>query len=72
MCQLHNHKSWTQEGVWGRYKAENVVRVNGIELHYAAEGEGYPVVLVHSDGADHGSYIAGSKIMGNLLLRFFG
>lgn len=29
------------------------VRVNGLTLHYAVQGEGRPVVLVHGNGEDH-------------------
>lgn len=36
-----------------RYAADNVVEVNGVQLHYAAAGEGRPVVLAHGNGEDH-------------------
>ncbi len=29
------------------------VNVNGVTLHYAVEGEGKPIVLVHGNGEDH-------------------
>ena len=32
---------------------EAEVKVNGVTLHYAAAGEGRPVVLVHGNGEDH-------------------
>lgn len=35
------------------YEAKNTVQVNGVCLHYAAVGEGKPVVLVHGNGEDH-------------------
>ena len=37
----------------GRYEASDTVRVNGVVLHYAAVGQGRPVVLVHGNGEDH-------------------
>ncbi len=36
-----------------KYKADKVVNVNGIRLHYAVEGKGRPVVLLHGNGEDH-------------------
>ncbi len=35
------------------YEANNTVHVNGVWLHYAAAGEGKPVVLVHGNGESH-------------------
>ena len=35
------------------YKADQIVEVNGIRLHYAVAGHGRPVVLVHGNGEDH-------------------
>ena len=29
------------------YSADNIIVVNGVTLHYAVEGAGRPVVLVH-------------------------
>lgn len=37
----------------GTYEANRVIRVNGIDLHYAAAGEGKPVLLVHGNGESH-------------------
>lgn len=37
----------------GRYKADRAIRVNGTGLHYAMEGDGAPVVLLHGNGEDH-------------------
>ena len=36
-----------------RYEACNLIEVNGVCLHYAAEGAGRPVVLVHGNGESH-------------------
>ena len=36
-----------------QYEASHVIEVNGVSLHYAAEGEGRPVLLVHGNGEDH-------------------
>lgn len=36
-----------------KYDASNTVRVNGVTIHYAAAGEGRPVVLIHGNGEDH-------------------
>ena len=36
-----------------QYQADNLVTVNGTVLHYAAAGEGKPVVLIHGNGEDH-------------------
>lgn len=36
-----------------KYDASNVVEVNGVRLHYAVEGEGRPVLLVHGNAEDH-------------------
>lgn len=35
------------------YTASEVVNVNGVSLHYAAVGEGRPIVLVHGNGETH-------------------
>ena len=35
------------------FKASRCVNVNGMTLHYAVEGEGRPVILVHGNGEDH-------------------
>ena len=35
------------------YEASHIVTVNGVTLHYAAVGEGKPVVLVHGNGESH-------------------
>lgn len=35
------------------YTASNTITVNGITLHYAVEGEGSPIVLVHGNSEDH-------------------
>ena len=35
------------------YEATNVIRVNGVTLHYTVAGEGRPVVLIHGNGEDH-------------------
>lgn len=35
------------------YEAQNRIEVNGVSLHYAALGEGKPIVLVHGNGEDH-------------------
>ena len=35
------------------YEAKYTVQVNGVCLHYAMEGEGRPVVLVHGNGESH-------------------
>ena len=37
----------------GRYKADHVIEVSGLRLHYAMEGKGDPVVLLHGNGEDH-------------------
>ena len=37
----------------GLYEALHTVKVNGVVLHYAVEGSGRPVVLVHGNGEDH-------------------
>ena len=31
----------------------NTISVNGVLLHYAVEGEGKPIVLIHGNGEDH-------------------
>ena len=36
-----------------RYEAKDCVEVNGVRLHYAAAGEGKPVLLVHGNGESH-------------------
>ncbi len=38
------------------YKADRAVTVNGVTLHYAAAGEGAPVILLHGNGEDHGIF----------------
>ena len=38
------------------YPADRQVTVNGIALHYAAAGEGAPVILLHGNGEDHGIF----------------
>ena len=35
------------------YKADRTVTVNGVTLHYAVAGEGFPVILLHGNGEDH-------------------
>ncbi len=35
------------------YEADRTVEVNGVTLHYAAVGEGRPVILLHGNGEDH-------------------
>lgn len=35
------------------YSVDNIIEVNGVTLHYAVEGVGRPVVLVHGNGEDH-------------------
>ncbi len=37
----------------GSFEAMEKVSVNGVTLHYAVAGEGYPVVLLHGNGEDH-------------------
>lgn len=37
----------------GKYEAKEQVRVNGLTLRYAVEGEGRPVLLVHGNGESH-------------------
>ena len=36
-----------------RYEADRTITVNGVTLHYAAAGEGAPVVLIHGNSEDH-------------------
>ena len=36
-----------------QYTADETVTVNGVTLHYAAAGEGRPVVLIHGNWEDH-------------------
>ena len=36
-----------------KYDASNIVEVNGVRLHYAVEGEGRPVLLVHGNAENH-------------------
>lgn len=36
-----------------KYDASNIVHVNGVSLHYAAVGDGRPVLLVHGNAEDH-------------------
>ena len=36
-----------------KYDASNIAEVNGVRLHYAAAGEGRPVLLVHGNAEDH-------------------
>lgn len=36
-----------------KYDAELVADVNSVRLHYAASGEGRPVVLIHGNAEDH-------------------
>ena len=36
-----------------RYKANNYVKINGVNIHYAVAGEGKPVILVHGNGESH-------------------
>jgi pimeloyl-ACP methyl ester carboxylesterase len=35
------------------YPASKNITVNGVTLHYAAAGDGQPIVLVHGNGEDH-------------------
>lgn len=35
------------------YEAKNCIELEGVSLHYAAEGSGRPVVLIHGNGEDH-------------------
>ena len=35
------------------YDADRIIAVNGVTLHYAAVGEGRPVVLLHGNGESH-------------------
>ena len=37
----------------GLYEASNTIDVNGVTLHYAAVGEGRPIVIVHGNGESH-------------------
>ncbi|MBQ7488448.1 MAG: alpha/beta hydrolase [Clostridia bacterium] len=37
----------------GRYAADQQISVNGVSLHYAVEGSGHPVVLIHGNGESH-------------------
>lgn len=37
----------------GQYKADHLIHVNGVNLHYADVGCGKPVVLVHGNGESH-------------------
>ena len=37
----------------GQYKADRLIHVNGVALHYADVGCGKPVVLVHGNGESH-------------------
>ena len=37
----------------GLYEAKESLRVNGVTLHYAAVGEGRPIVLAHGNGESH-------------------
>ncbi len=39
-----------------RFEAVNTVTVNGVTLHYAAAGNGDPILLVHGNGEDHGIF----------------
>lgn len=36
-----------------KYEANHVIEVNGVTLHYAAEGEGRPIILLHGNAEDH-------------------
>ena len=36
-----------------RYPADQMIKVNGVELHYAVSGKGRPVLLVHGNGETH-------------------
>lgn len=36
-----------------QYEASETVNVNGVTLHYAAAGEGRPIVLAHGNGETH-------------------
>jgi len=38
------------------FEAVHTVKVNGVELHYAAVGSGEPVILIHGNGEDHGIF----------------
>ena len=37
----------------GKYRAKNTIKVNGVCLHYAEEGSGRPIILVHGNGESH-------------------
>ena len=37
----------------GKYRASEMVHVNGMDLHYAVAGSGRPVILIHGNGEDH-------------------
>ena len=36
-----------------RFRADNIIEVNGVRLHYAAVGTGRPILLVHGNGESH-------------------
>lgn len=36
-----------------KYSADNEIQVNGVCIHYAKEGNGRPIVLVHGNGESH-------------------
>jgi len=50
---LIRQRSRERKEPMGRYKADHVIKVNGVRLHYAVEGKGDPVILLHGNGEDH-------------------
>ena len=41
----------------GKHSANNMIDVNSVCLHYAEEGAGGPIILVHGNGESHDLFI---------------
>ena len=52
-----------------KYDASNIAEVNGVRLHYAAAGEGRPVLLVHGNAEDHDLF-SRVQVVNDLLEHF--
>ena len=51
-------------------REQGTVRVNDIDLYYEKRGCGQPLIMVHGNGEDHGSYIIHQTRIAELILAF--